>query len=160
MVDGGHSTFVPVLYAHVMKIEWTEDLSTGVDFIDGQHKELFKRTNDLLEACMRAEGVDAVLSTIAFLSQYVVEHFNAEEDIMKRARYEGFTEHAKMHREFRKNVEAFADEIVRSGRVGTDTVVKMNRLIVGWLNNHIRRVDREMAAAIRKTAPETLVMHR
>jgi hemerythrin len=142
-----------------MTIKWTEDLSCGVDFIDSQHKELFKRTNHLLEACMRGEGVDAVVATIAFLTQYVVEHFNAEEEVMRRARFAGYAEHAKMHKEFRKTVEAFGDEIVRKGSVGSDTVVKMNRLIVGWLNTHIRTVDRAMAAAIRKQAPEVLVSH-
>lgn len=142
-----------------MKIEWTPDLTVGVDFIDAQHKELFSRTNALLEACMRGEGADGVVATIAFLMQYVVEHFNAEEEVMRRAKFSGFAEHAAMHREFRKAVEAFGDEIVKKGSVGTDTVVKVNRLIVGWLNNHIRKVDRAMAAAIRKEAPEALVAH-
>ena len=143
-----------------MRIDWTPDLAVGVDFIDAQHKELFKRTNDLLEACLRGEGVDGVVSTIGYLTTYVVEHFNAEEEIMRRARFPGYAEHAKMHRDFRKAVEDFANEIVARGGVGTDTVVKVNRLIVGWLNNHIRKVDREMAVAIRKTAPEALVAHR
>jgi hemerythrin len=142
-----------------MRIEWTADLATGVEFIDDQHKELFKRTNDLLAACVQGEGVDGVLKTIAFLTQYVVEHFNSEEEVMRRARYASYAEHAKMHREFRKTVEAFAAEIMKSGRVGTDTVIRMNRLIVGWLNNHIRKVDRAMAATIRKNAPEALVTH-
>ena len=143
-----------------MKIAWTEDLATGVEFIDGQHKELFKRTNDLLEACMRGEGVDAVVATIAFLMQYVVEHFNAEEEVMRRAKYAGYNEHLRLHREFRQTVERFGNDIVRDGRVGSDTVVKMNRMIVGWLNHHIRVVDKAMAAEIRKTAPEVLVSHR
>ncbi len=34
-----------------MAIEWTMGLSTGVDEIDDQHKELFKRINRLLDAC-------------------------------------------------------------------------------------------------------------
>ncbi len=141
-----------------MKIEWTSDLSVGVDSIDAQHKELFKRTNDLLEACMRGEGTDTVVTTIGFLTQYVIEHFNAEEEVMRRAKFSGYAEHARLHREFRKTVEAFADEVVRKG-AGTDTVVKVNRLIVGWLNNHIRRADKAMTAAIRKESPEALLAH-
>ena len=32
-----------------------EDLATGVNKIDNQHKELFKRINNLLEACNQEE---------------------------------------------------------------------------------------------------------
>ena len=139
-----------------MKIEWTKDLSVGVESIDLQHQELFRRTNELLEACMRGQGVDGAVAAMAFLSQYVVEHFSAEEELMRRARFDGYAEHARLHREFRRNVEAFANEILRSGQLGPDTVVKVNRMIVGWLNTHIRNVDKAMAAAIRDKAPEAL----
>lgn len=141
-----------------MTIAWTEDLATGVDFIDMQHKELFKRTNDLLDACMRGEGIDRVTSTVAFLSQYVVEHFNAEEEVMRRAAFAGYMEHVKMHRDFRKTVDAFADDIRKNGGVGSDTVVRVNRLIVGWLNNHIRKTDKAMAAEIRAKSPDALLV--
>ena len=138
-----------------MRIEWSPDLAVGVDFIDAQHKELFRRTNALLEACVRGEGREAVVSTITFLTQYVVEHFNAEEAAMRSARYEGFAEHARMHREFRQTVDDFAREIMQRG-VGADTIIRVNRMIVAWLNNHIRKVDKEMAVGICKTAPEVL----
>ncbi len=141
-----------------MGIEWTADLATGVDAIDIQHKELFKRTNALLEACKRGEGRDVVVSTVAFLMQYVVEHFNAEEELMRRAAYAGFAEHAKKHRDFRKTVDELGKDIMEKG-VGADTVIQVNRVIVGWLSTHIRRTDREMAAAIRKDAPYALVSH-
>ncbi|MHB1162771.1 MAG: hypothetical protein ACYC3V_20925 [Chloroflexota bacterium] len=49
-----------------MPVRWTPDLSVGVTLIDDQHKELFKRVNQLLEAaafpcCHRGNG--AILST-------------------------------------------------------------------------------------------------
>jgi len=34
-----------------MALEWTDDLATGSEVIDYQHKELFKRINFLMEAC-------------------------------------------------------------------------------------------------------------
>ncbi|MHB0870885.1 MAG: hypothetical protein ACYC5J_15740 [Chloroflexota bacterium] len=33
-----------------MPVQWTPDLSVGVTLIDDQHKGLFKRVNQLLEA--------------------------------------------------------------------------------------------------------------
>ena len=42
--DGGY---------RIMYIEWRDDLLTGVDEIDWQHKELFVRFNLLLDACQK-----------------------------------------------------------------------------------------------------------
>ena len=138
-----------------MPIEWTKDLATGVEAIDEQHKELFRRINLLLDACRRGEGAEHVVSTLAFLTQYVVEHFQSEEDLMRRAAYRGYAEHAAMHREFRKRVESFASDLALTG-VTIITVITVNRMIVDWLNDHIRTVDRAMAATIREQAPHVL----
>jgi len=36
-----------------MKLQWTQDLSVGVEEIDNQHKELFERINNLDSAMSR-----------------------------------------------------------------------------------------------------------
>ena len=64
-----------------MAIEWTEDLATGVNKIDNQHKELFKRINNLLEACNQGRGKNEVEKVIKFLDDYVIIHFSEEENI-------------------------------------------------------------------------------
>ena len=141
-----------------MAIEWTKDLATGVDSVDEQHKELFSRINTLLEACKRGEGSAHVVGTLGFLTQYVIEHFDSEEALMRRAAYSGYAEHAALHREFKRQVETFASDLALRG-VTMTTVVTINRMIVGWLNDHIRTVDRAMAQAIRKQAPHVLTDH-
>ena len=138
-----------------MPIQWTADLATGVDSIDEQHQELFRRVNVLLDACRRGEGSEHVVGTLVFLTEYVVEHFRSEEELMRRASYRGYAEHAALHRDFRKNVESFASELSLHG-VSMLTVLKVNRMIVDWLNDHIRRVDRAMAVEIRQQAPHLL----
>ncbi len=131
-----------------MRIPWSPDLETGVEVVDSQHKELFSRVNRLLDACMTGKGLDEVNETVTFLNRYVVEHFETEEKVMRQAKYEGFEEHRKLHGIFRNAIEALARDIRVEG-VGPHTVVRVNRTIVGWLNDHIRRVDRAMAAKLR-----------
>ena len=138
-----------------MQIEWSSDLATGVDAIDEQHRELFRRLNELLGACMRREGAERVVETLTFLTEYVVTHFQDEETLMRQVAYSGYAEHASAHREFRGRVERFASELALSG-VTTTTVIQVNRMIVGWLNDHIRKMDRVMASAVRKGAPAAL----
>ena len=131
-----------------MPIEWTEDLATGVDIIDEQHKELFRRIDALLAACMRGEGSQTVGQTLDYLGWYVIEHFDTEESAMRRAGYAGLKEHEAQHREFRSNIANLRMELESSG-AGPHIVVRVNRLVVGWLNAHIRKSDRAMAAELK-----------
>lgn len=132
-----------------MAIAWTKDLETGVENIDNQHKELFVRIDNLLEACRNGVGMTEVNRTLDFLMRYVVQHFEAEEAVMRSTLYPGYDAHRRMHADFRAQVEKMAHEIRAEG-FGPSAVVKVNLTIVGWLNDHIRRFDLAMAKALRE----------
>lgn len=132
-----------------MPVLWSNDLATGVDKVDDQHKELFARINRLLDACMSGKGVDEVNNTLDFLMRYVVEHFETEEAAMRRAHYAGYDVHRRLHANFRAEVEKMAHEIRAEG-IGRAAVVKVNQTVVAWLNDHIRKADRVMAQALRE----------
>lgn len=132
-----------------MKIHWTEELSTGVEILDAQHRELFTRIDRLLEACMQRKGAEQMMDTLRFLESYVIEHFGMEEEMMRRYEYAGLRDHEALHREFRQRVTDLSAEIEREG-AGSLMVLKVNGLIVDWLNTHIRKVDRIMAIDMRE----------
>ena len=121
-----------------MAIEWTEDLATGVDTIDNQHKELFQRINNLLEACTRGKGKEEVKKVIGFLEDYVVTHFSEEEKYMVKFEYPETASHKKQHLEFMDNFLSLKKQFDEEGP-GVHIVVITNNLIVEWLKNHIRR---------------------
>lgn len=74
---------------NTMAILWTPDLATKVDEIDSQHRELFKRINDLLDACNQGRGKEEVQKVIRFLEEYVATHFGEEEKYMEKYNYPG-----------------------------------------------------------------------
>lgn len=39
-----------------MKYEVTKDLETGNSIIDGEHRELFRAVNSLMDACGKGQG--------------------------------------------------------------------------------------------------------
>lgn len=131
-----------------MAIIWTEDLATGVPLIDHQHKELFMRVNDLLEACHQGKAKDRVNQIVRFLENYVVTHFAEEERHMVASKYHGYAAHKAMHREF---IESFGQlkKRIETDEIGLTTVISTNKLVVDWLTNHIRKVDRELGTFLR-----------
>lgn len=128
-----------------MAIEWTQDLAVGFNKIDEQHKELFKRLNNLLEACNQGKGKEEVGNIINFLGAYVVEHFGTEEEFMKKNNYPAFAAHKQQHEEFVKSFTDLKNEFESKGG-GILTVLHANKMLVDWLTNHIGKTDKALGA--------------
>ncbi len=131
-----------------MAIEWTEDLAVGSLEIDNQHKELFKRINQMLEACTQGKGKEVLNEIIGFLESYVVTHFGTEEALMKQYNYPDYLNHKKQHEQFIQSFMGLKNELATTGP-GTHIVVMTNRTVVNWLNGHIRNVDKLLGAFLK-----------
>ena len=128
-----------------MAIEWTKDLATGSAEIDNQHKTIFIRINDMLEACKQGKGKATVESLIVFLEEYVLSHFDEEERFMKKHHYPEYAAHKALHVEFIMQVVALKKQVATEG-VGVHTVIAVNQLVVNWFRDHIRKVDTKLGA--------------
>jgi hemerythrin len=127
-----------------MSFQWTEDLSTGVDDIDTQHKELILRLNTLLEACSNQKGRDDVGRFLGYLSEYVAFHFAAEEREMTCYHYPGLAAHEQEHEHFKKVVGGLKRDVGEHG-AGINVVLMTVRSSCDWLVNHIKKTDKAMA---------------
>src|SRR5512143_483905 len=81
-------------------MEWTEKLSVGVATIDNQHKELFKRINNLVLAIKQHRCKSEIDGTIKFLDDYARVHFLEEERYMFETNYGGLEEQREDHRKY------------------------------------------------------------
>jgi len=124
-----------------MPIEWTSDLSVGVAEIDRQHQELFRQINRLLEACHQGTAKETVIEIVRFLSEYVVNHFSAEEKLMLQFSYPDYASHKNYHQQFMVSFQELKHKLDSEG-AGSHIVILTNRTVVNWLNSHIRNVDK------------------
>lgn len=124
-----------------MGIQWKEDLATGVSEIDHQHKELFNRLNILLDACNQGKGRLEVGKVIAFLEEYVVTHFNAEEKLQQKHLYPGFLAHKAEHTQFVKEFAEIKKKFETEGATVTFVGI-VNRKVSGWIIDHIKKMDK------------------
>ena len=129
-------------------MEWTQDLSTGVNEIDDQHKELFLRINSLLDSCRQGRGKAEVGKVIIFLEDYVLTHFGTEEKYMIESGYPDFVSHKAQHTEFIANFSELKGKFQNEG-VGVHVVLHANRLVVDWLINHIRKKDKSLGGFLK-----------
>ena len=120
-------------------IAWTPSLAVGVDEIDAQHRELFRRADLFLsglERCSRQE-VGILLS---YLRLYVVTHFGAEEDFMRAHEFPGYAAHKAEHDGFVKGLLALSSENERRGGSGLEPM-RVATWLTNWLTEHVSRSD-------------------
>jgi hemerythrin len=132
-----------------MEIQWSEDLSTGIADIDEQHKELFRRVNTLLGACVRQRCREEIDRYLAFLMEYVAYHFAAEEREMTAYRYPGLPSHQEQHEKFKQEIDAIGRQMRVYG-VNHELIQVTLWSSVEWLITHVKGTDREMAAYLKE----------
>lgn len=128
-----------------MSIEWSKNLSTGIEWQDKQHKELFNRMNSLMDAMNVGLGKEEVLKLFRFLDEYFIVHFDAEEHVMHKYNYPDVLDHITRHTYFIDEVGRLKEEADSKG-VSTGLVIQLQRKVVDWFINHIGTVDKKLGA--------------
>lgn len=121
-------------------ISWSPDLAVHVDKIDEQHKELFRRFNQVGDAIWEGKGKEEVGKFLGFMAEYVVVHFHDEEDIMLQNDYPGYSAQKSAHENLTKQMMEIKEKFDR-GEADTPLVVKVVEELGDWLKNHIRNLD-------------------
>ena len=85
---------------------WKEKYRIGIELVDEQHKELFKRLSDFIEVIQNEkdwdEKLEQVNKTMLFMQEYVIFYFNDEEDYMAKVNYAEIENHVSTHTLFRE----------------------------------------------------------
>ena len=60
-----------------MAVQWSENLAVGVNMIDEQHKGIFSRINNLMNAMSQGKGKEEVGKVLEFLADYTQKNISA-----------------------------------------------------------------------------------
>ncbi|MDA8241902.1 MAG: bacteriohemerythrin [Nitrospiraceae bacterium] len=133
-------------------MEWTEDLAVGIIKIDEQHKELFKRINDLLLAIREQRCRAEIDKTIEFLDDYARFHFSEEEQRMEEAGYKGLQEQKLQHAVYLKNIAELKHQasLPRESGMSYELSVTATQIVVDWIVNHIMNTDKLFGVYLRQ----------
>lgn len=127
------------------QVQWTAQLSVGVEEIDAQHQELYRRINVFLAALAEKRGAAELEPLVRWLREYVREHFAEEQRLMEFSFYPGLGEHLAEHHRFEADYEALAEELQRTGPT-FGLARRLLALLVDWLDAHLATTDRAFGA--------------
>lgn len=120
-----------------MALEWSHDISVGVNKIDNQHQFLFYVINKIERMGTELSG-EKLERVVDSLSDYVQIHFQTEEEYFSRYNYAEKTEHEKEHSTFVDKVISYRQKIDRQEPVATQ---ELYSFLSEWIMNHVKESD-------------------
>jgi len=91
----------------------TNEMLTGVESIDEQHRMIFDLGNNFIDPYTMKAGVTLFQDALVFLADYIAYHLASEEFSMKEANYPDYEIHRRWHGLFSQQM---ADYVKRSQR--------------------------------------------
>ncbi len=131
-----------------MKVTWDPSMSTGVDTIDQQHKQLISWLNELYDAMQAGKGRDQIGPLLDKLGQYVGMHFKHEEECMAKYKCPVAAQNIAAHKGFVETFGQFRREF-ETGGANVALVLKVQKELMGWLTGHIKGVDTKLQTCVR-----------
>ena len=122
--------------------QWRDALQIGDKQIDAQHKRLFELVKKLDHIHIE--------TTLSALKDYVVTHFQNEQDLMHSLAYPHSAPHTDLHEDFKKSFELMCAQ----DAPWTEARVRdLQRFLNRWLIGHIGTHDQRIGEWIRETQP-------
>jgi len=130
----------------------TDDLLTGIDEIDEQHRSMFAWADRILN---EDPGQPSIFPARAmtFLAGYVEFHFAAEEFAMEVFGYHDKLRHKILHDGLRHEFEAVRGAVAAVG-LTRELRVRIQFLFEEWLRRHIQEADRKLVLHLNATPRE------
>ncbi|MFZ1641506.1 MAG: bacteriohemerythrin [Candidatus Contendobacter sp.] len=120
-------------------VEWSNELSVGIEEIDAQHKELVGLLNEIHEAMQQGHTMQATKSIIDRLDEYTRVHFAVEESLMRILHYPDYERHKEEH----DKLIAQLAEIHTKWEKGKGAIgIELAYFLKVWLTKHIMEVDK------------------
>ncbi len=129
-------------------IAWDPSMTTGVDSLDDQHRQLISWLNDLLAAMSMGRGRAELAGLLDQLGSYTVTHFGKEEVCMAKNNCPVASQNVAAHKDFIVTFTSFREEFDRDGATA-HLVVRIETELMRWLTSHIKRTDAQLAHCVR-----------
>ena len=130
------------------RLELTDDLKTGIDTIDNQHRELFSWANAVSDDDVVADE-KKLNEALSNLDRYVDYHFRTEEQAMNTYKYDRLEKHKAQHNRLVREVAELYGRLKREG-ASKGLMVELQYMFADWFSLHIKEWDKPFATFLKR----------
>lgn len=130
-----------------MTPKWNDNFASGIAEIDKQHRTIFDIINLFQEELKVGRSQEELTKILKGCADYIKNHCQKEEQLMKKFSYPGETHHADDHLHFNLKLsnwyrQADLGNLVISQEIAAD--------LANWNIQHTVLMDKEMGTYLRK----------
>jgi hemerythrin len=128
-------------------LQWREEHRIGIDALDFEHQDLFRRIDELLDDFARREERAEIEACLGEIHARMAAHFALEEKFMRDRGYADYAEHRAQHDRFLDDfVVAMAEFENDPGACASET---LEHDLKRWILDHVLTADKRMSAMTR-----------
>jgi hemerythrin len=120
-------------------VEWEDMYCLGIEHIDRHHQFLIELLNKSYNAIISKSDANEMSEIFRELSEYAEYHFEAEEEMMAQAGYNGIKLHLLEHETFKEKLTELQGSLNSSGMDQYNDIIFF---LEKWLLSHILVFDK------------------
>lgn len=127
-------------------IEWKKEYEINVPEIDKQHQKLFEiaaSAEQLLLIPTDLDKYDDIVKIINELRDYVVFHFNSEQQLLQKIKYPKILSHIVYHNDFVEKINTI--DLDKVDNMQQKNLIEILNFIMQWIAEHVLGDDRQWA---------------
>ncbi|MBT8439026.1 MAG: hemerythrin family protein [Gammaproteobacteria bacterium] len=131
-----------------MIIEWNEEITSGIDEIDRQHKQIIGLLNQIVYFFETSDSSKELISSLLEFSKVIHEHFDFEEKLLAQYGYKDLKNHKAGHEE----ISDMINSVVMPAMLDDEADIPAEPIIsiVRWFENHLKTEDARYFKSIKQ----------
>ena len=131
----------------IAPVEWNKSFEVGHPLIDSEHQELFNTVNEFMTAAYDKSNMSATRKALHRARSYAEYHFEHEEQIMKREKYDRLSGHRALHATFISAITVYSEKFLYGHIDPADFLFYLRN----WIENHILIYDMEFGVFLKNS---------
>ncbi|MFQ5936353.1 MAG: bacteriohemerythrin [Acidiferrobacterales bacterium] len=122
-------------------LQWSPNLSVGIDFMDADHQKLMELLTELHDLVGPGPIQTAAVEKLDELIDFTQQHFRLEERLMEQSGYDGFEEHRQLHEVLLQEIAELRQHLVAGEKSAGPEIMDF---LKDWLIRHILESDKQL----------------
>ncbi len=128
-------------------LQWSSELSVGIDFIDADHQKLMELLTELHALSGPGQDPQLAVAKLDELIDFTQQHFRLEERLMEENDYEDYEEHRQTHELLLQEIGELRQQLAGGERkAGQETMTFLKH----WLIRHILESDKDLGGFLER----------
>jgi hemerythrin len=128
-------------------VQWSLNLSVGIDFMDADHRKLMELLTELHDLVGTGQGQAAMVEKLDELIDFTEQHFRLEERLMEENAYDEFEQHRQLHELLLQEVAELRQHLTVGEKNAGHEVMDF---LKDWLMRHILESDKDLGGFLQR----------